>query len=173
MIIPYHDTTPQLGAEVFIAPDAWVIGDVTLGDNVSIFFGSVLRGDLLPITVGRGTNIQEHSLLHTTTGRTPTIVGEEVTVGHRAIIHGASVGNRCIIGMGATLLDEAVVEDECIIAAGSLVTSKTRIAAQSMVMGIPAKVVRSLTAEEISFLKESAHDYLMTGRDYLAMDLDR
>lgn len=173
MIIPYRDTTPTIGSDVFVAPDAWVIGDVTLGDQVSLFFGAVLRGDFLSITVGSRTNIQEHALLHTTIGRTPTVVGDEVTVGHRAIVHGATVGNRCIIGMGATLLDDAVVEDECIIAAGSLVTSNTRIATRSLAMGVPAKVVRSLTSEEIAYFKETAGHYLVAGKDYLDMNLDR
>lgn len=172
MIIPYRDKNPTVGNQVFVAPDAWVIGDVTLGDQVSIFFGSVLRGDILSITVGRRSNIQEHSMLHTSHDRMPTVIGEDVTVGHRAIIHGATVGNRCIIGMGAILLDDAVVEDECIIAAGALITSNTRIPARSMVMGMPGKVVRGLSEEEISFLKQSATDYVATAEQYLEMHLD-
>ncbi len=171
MIIPYGETTPTLGNNVFVAPDAWIIGNVDLGDQVSVFFGSVLRGDILPITVGRGSNIQEHSMLHTSHDRMPTIIGEDVTIGHRAIVHGATVGNRCIIGMGAILLDDAVVEDDCIIGAGALITSNTHIPAGSMAMGIPAKVVRSLTEEERSFLKQSAINYVETGKQYLEMNL--
>lgn len=171
MIIPYGETTPTLGNNVFVAPDAWIIGNVDLGDQVSVFFGSVLRGDILPITVGRGSNIQEHSMLHTSHDRMPTIIGEDVTIGHRAIVHGATVGNRCIIGMGAILLDDAVVEDDCIIGAGALITSNTHIPAGSMVMGMPAKVVRSLSEEERSFLKQSAINYVETGKQYLEMNL--
>lgn len=171
MIIPYQSITPSLGENVFVAPDAWVIGDVTLGDQVSIFFGAVLRGDILRVTVGRGTNIQEHSMLHTSHDRMPTTLGEEVTIGHRAIVHGATVGDRCIIGMGAILLDDAVVEEDCLIGAGALITSNTRIPARSLVMGVPGKVIRSLSDEEVASLKQSAINYIETGKQYLEMDL--
>src|SRR5690606_24995534 len=119
MILTLDGKKPEIGRNCFIAPDAWTIGDVVLGDEVTIMFGAVLRGDILPIRIRSRTNIQEHSLLHTGNGRTPTILGEEVTVGHRASIHGAKVGNRCLIGMGSIILDEAVIEDECVIGAGS------------------------------------------------------
>ncbi len=166
MLLPLPDKTPQIGQEVFIAPDAWVIGDVTLGDNVSIFFGAVLRGDILAIKVGKQTNIQEHSLIHTSGGRCPTLIGEQVTVGHRAILHGCTIGNRCLIGMGATVLDESIIEDECLIGAGTLVTEGKRIPRGSLVLGVPGKVVRELTPAEIAHLSTSSADYVKTGALY-------
>ncbi len=166
MILPLAASSPRLGKDVFVAPDAWVIGDVELADNVSVFFGAVLRGDLLPIRVGRGTNIQEHSMLHTTHGRAPAVVGEYCTIGHRAIIHGCTVGNRCLVGMGAIILDGTVVEDECVIAAGALIPEGKHIPARSMVMGVPGKVVRSLTAEEVKMLPVGAERYIETGATF-------
>lgn len=164
MILTLGGKKPDIGRNCFIAPDAWTIGDVVLGDEVTIMFGAVLRGDILPIRIGSRTNIQEHSLLHTSNGRTPTIVGEEVTVGHRAIIHGAKVGNRCLIGMGSIILDEAVIEDECVIGAGSVVTEGKRIPARSLVLGVPGKVIRSLSDDEVAFLSRSAEGYVRTGK---------
>ncbi|NDC38173.1 MAG: gamma carbonic anhydrase family protein [Proteobacteria bacterium] len=165
-IIPFQGRTPVVTKTAWIAPDAWVIGDSAVGEHVSIFFGAVLRGDINPIRVGNSTNIQEGALLHTSTGLTPCIVGEHVTIGHRAIIHGCSIGNRCIIGMGATILDGAVVEDCCLIGANSLVTMNTRIPAGSLALGSPAKVVRPLTAAELTQLQESAAHYQRLGAEY-------
>lgn len=166
MILPLDLHSPLLGQDVFIAPDSWVIGDVTLADNVSIFFGAVLRGDLMPIKVGRGSNIQEHAVLHTTHGRTPTILGELVTVGHRAIVHGAQIGNRCLIGMGAIVLDETVVGDDCLIAAGCVLPERKIIPPRSMVMGKPGKVVRELSQKEVDILTDGAERYIRFGQTY-------
>ncbi|MCB0324603.1 MAG: gamma carbonic anhydrase family protein [Bdellovibrionales bacterium] len=164
MIIPFQSKTPMLGNDTFVAPDAWIIGDVTLGECVSVFFHAVLRGDLLPIRVGARTNIQEHAMLHTTSGRSPTIVGSQVTVGHRAIIHGATVGDRCLIGMGSIILDDTVIEDDCIIGAGAVVPEGKRIPARSLVMGVPGKVVRTLSDEEVAKLPASAEAYVQTAK---------
>lgn len=167
MEAPYDGIFPRIGQNVFIAPDAWVIGDVELADNVSIFFGAVLRGDILPIKVGARSNIQEHSVVHTSRRRTPTIIGEDVTVGHRATLHGAHICDRCIVGMGAIVLDEAVVEEECLIAAGAVITEGKRIPARSLVIGIPARVIRPLDEKEIAYIKESAERYTTVGAKYL------
>ena len=169
MILPFGDKTPKVGKRGFIAPDAWLIGDVTLGDDVSIFFNAVLRGDLLPIKVGSGTNIQEHSLLHTTSGRSPTLIGEQCVVGHRAIVHGCSIGNRCLVGMGAIVLDDAVVADECLIGAGALVTEGKHFPPRSLIVGSPAKVVRSLSEEEVAQIARSAAEYVETGARFQAL----
>ena len=163
MILNYESLSPRLGNGVFVAPDAWVIGDVELGDNVSIFFGTVLRGDILPIRVGDRTNIQEHSLLHTTHHRTPTIIGCDVTIGHRAIVHGATVGDRVLIGMGAIILDGAQVGNECLIGAGSLVTEGKIIPPRSLVLGSPARVIRELSDKEVDALRNAANSYVSTG----------
>lgn len=168
MLVPLAAHTPQVRQSCFIAPDAWIIGDVVLSDEVSVFFGAVLRGDLLPIRVGRGTNLQEHVLLHTTHGRAPTVVGEYVTVGHRAILHGCTIGNCALIGMGAIVLDEAVVGDECIIGAGSLITERKVIPPRSLVMGSPGRVVRELSPEEAAGIRGNAQRYIQTGADLRA-----
>lgn len=167
MLLDLNGVEPQLGQEVFVAPNAWVIGDVILGDNVSIFFGAVLRGDILQIRVGARTNIQEHALLHTSHGRTPTLVGDDVTIGHRAIVHGCSVGSRSLIGMGATILDEAQIGEECIIGANALVLEGAVIPPRSLAVGSPAKIIRRLDEQAIAMLRESAAAYVDTGRQFI------
>jgi carbonic anhydrase/acetyltransferase-like protein (isoleucine patch superfamily) len=171
MITPLGDHTPTIGNNVFIAPDAWVIGDVELEEEISIFFGAVLRGDLLPIRVGARTNVQEHSVLHTSHGRSPTIVGSDVTIGHRAIIHGCTVEDCSLIGMGAIVLDDAVVGEQCLIGAGSVVTEGKKIPPRSLVIGTPAKVIRTLDDAEVTKLQESADAYVKTGARYLTAGL--
>ena len=165
-VIPFCGVTPKIHESVFLAPDAWVTGDVSIGENVSIFFGAVLRGDILPITVGAGSNLQEQSMLHTSHGLTPCIVGRDVTVGHHAIIHGATVSDRCIIGMGAVILDGAEIGCNCIIGAQSLVPMNMKVPECSLALGVPAKVVRKLTAEEIQSIAQSAASYRKTGGEY-------
>jgi carbonic anhydrase/acetyltransferase-like protein (isoleucine patch superfamily) len=164
-IIPYQGKKPSVKESNFIAPDSWIIGDVTLGENVSIFFGSVLRGDIQAISVGDNTNIQEHSLLHTSHGRTPCIVGKNVTVGHRAILHGCSIGDNCIIGMGSTILDEAVIPNNCIVGANSLVTEGKTFPEKSLILGSPAKAVRTLTENDLEQIQQSVKFYLETGKN--------
>jgi carbonic anhydrase/acetyltransferase-like protein (isoleucine patch superfamily) len=163
MKLPIGNVTPRIGKNVFLAPDAWLIADVELADDVSVFFGAVLRGDIKAIRVGARTNIQEHALLHTTGGRTPTIIGEDCTIGHRAIVHGATVSDRCLLGMGAIILDEAVIEEECIIGAGALVPEGKRIPSRSLVVGVPGKIVRTISDEEVADLKKAAAAYVRTG----------
>lgn len=165
-IVAFGGRLPRIGSEVFLAPDSKVIGDVTLGNQCSVFFGAVLRGDILPISVGARTNIQEHALLHTSHHRTPTIVGSEVTVGHRAILHGCTVGDRALIGMGAIILDESVIGEECLVGAGALVTEKKQFPPRSLVLGSPAKVVRTLSEEEIRNLRASADSYVALGSEF-------
>lgn len=165
-VIPFKEKTPVVSASAFVAPDAWIIGDTNVGDNVSIFFNAVLRGDIESIKVGRGTNLQEHVLVHTSHGMSPVLIGEDVTVGHRAIIHGCSVGDRCLIGMGATILDNAGVGDECIVGAHALVPKGMKIPPRSLVMGTPAKIVRALTEDEIKSLIASAQGYQQLGETY-------
>lgn len=162
----FNQITPHIADNAFVAPDAWVIGEVSIGKRCSMFFGAVARGDILPISVGDGTNIQEHALLHTSTGLTPCIVGKDVTIGHRAIIHGCTVRDRCIIGMGSTLLDGAVIEEDCIVGANSLVSMNTRIPAGHLAYGSPAKPIRPLTSQELQSIKDSALHYQELGSKY-------
>ncbi len=165
-VIPFEDHAPDSRQALFLAPDAWIIGKVKLAELVSIFFGSVLRGDIHKIQIGKGSNIQEHSMLHTSNGLGDCLVGENVTVGHRAIIHGAHVGNNCIIGMGATVLDQAEVGENCIIGANSLVSMRTKIPPGTMAYGSPAKVIRDLTESEIKEILLSAIHYQRLGKAY-------
>jgi carbonic anhydrase/acetyltransferase-like protein (isoleucine patch superfamily) len=173
MLLDYQGHSPKLGANVFIAPDASVIGDVVIGEESSVYFCSVLRGDILPIIIGARTNIQEHCIIHTQTNTIPSSIGDETTIGHRVTIHSASIGNRCLIGMGAILLDEAQIGDEAIIGAGSLVTKKTIIPPRTLAMGSPAKVIRELRADEISYLKISADRYVERSKEYLQSLMQR
>lgn len=165
-LIAFEGKSPRTDSSCFIAPDSWIIGDVEIGNDSSVFFYCVLRGDIQPIRIGSRTNIQEHSLLHTSHGMSPVIVGDNVTVGHRAILHGCTVGNNSLIGMGATVLDDATIGENSIVGAHSLVTKGTIIPPQSLVVGTPAKVVRSLTATELDSLKESANHYVELANEY-------
>jgi carbonic anhydrase/acetyltransferase-like protein (isoleucine patch superfamily) len=165
-IIPYLDKIPSTGKDLFLAPDAWLIGDVSVGDNVSIFFGAVLRGDINPIKIGTGSNIQEQAVLHTSWGLGPCVVGENVTVGHGAILHGCTIEDHCIIGMGSTILDNAVIGHDSLVGANSLVTMNTVIPPNSLVLGSPAKVVRQLTEKELKEIRRSAKAYQEKGIYY-------
>ena len=166
MIIPFKEEHPRVSATAFVAPDAWVIGDVTIAESVSIFFGAVLRGDLESISVGARSNIPDTSLVHTTHGRSPAVIGEDVTIGHRAIIHGCTIGNRCLIGMGSIVLDDAVIEEDCLVGAGSVVTERKHFPKRSLILGSPAKVVRTLTDEEVAKLPSGAKNYVELGAYY-------
>lgn len=147
---------------VYIATSAVVTGQVTLGENVSIWHTAVLRGDSGRITVGANTNIQDGCVLHE-----KTTVGEGCTVGHRAILHGCTVGKNCLIGMGAIVLDGAVLGDDCIVGAGALVTGKTVAPAGSLLLGSPAKIVKNVTPEQIEANKTSAAHYIELARESL------
>jgi carbonic anhydrase/acetyltransferase-like protein (isoleucine patch superfamily) len=153
---------PQLGAGVYIAKGAVVLGDVRMGDASSVWYNAVVRGDINYIQIGRGTNIQDNAVLHLA-DEFACILGDYVTVGHSAIIHACTIGNEVLVGMGAIVLDGAVVGDQCLIGAKALVTGGTQIPAGSLVLGSPAKVVRSLTPEERAGLKHWAQKYVDNG----------
>jgi carbonic anhydrase/acetyltransferase-like protein (isoleucine patch superfamily) len=154
------------GKDVFVAPGAKVIGDIRLGDYVSVWFGAVLRGDIGPIRIGNGSNIQDGCIIHMDPG-VPVEVGEGVSVGHNAIIHGASIGNNTLIGMGAVLLSGVKVGNSCVVGAHSLLTRGTEIPDNSMVWGSPAKIIRQLTAEEVEKNRQSALHYVENGLRYM------
>lgn len=149
-------------AKIFLAPGAHVVGDVTLSENVNIWYGAVLRGDTGSITVGEGTNIQDNCVLHE-----ETTVGADCTVGHGAILHGCTVGDRCLIGMGAIVLNGARLGAECMVGAGALVTGKTDVPDGSLLLGSPAKVVRPLSDEERQNLLEDAKVYVEKAKNGL------
>ncbi|MBL7662254.1 gamma carbonic anhydrase family protein [bacterium] len=164
MILKLAEQIPQVAEAAFIAPDSWIIGAVTIGKNSSVFFNVVIRGDILPVKVGSNSNLQEHVTVHTSHGRTPAIIGDDVTVGHRAIIHGATVCDRVIIGMGSIILDEARISSDSIVGAGSLVTEGKEFPPRSLVLGSPAKVVRELTDEEVESIQFSSRTYVKTAQ---------
>ena len=157
--------TPQIDPTVFIAPNATVLGDVTIGVDCSVFFGAVVRAEHDAITIGGGTNIQDNCVLHVDEGF-PLSVGQNVTVGHGAILHGCTVGDNTLIGMGAIVLNWAVIGKNCVIGAGALVTGRTVIPDGSLAVGSPAKVRRAATAEEIAANAASAAGYVTEGRHY-------
>ncbi len=168
MILPHHGKWPVIHETAWIAPSADLIGEVEIGAHSSIWFQVVVRGDVNPIKIGARTNIQDHSLLHVTRRVSPLNIGDEVTVGHRATLHGCTIGNRVLVGMGAIVLDDAVIGDDCIVGAGALVTKGTVVPAGSLVVGAPAKVTRMLKPEELEFLKKSAANYVADSSEYRA-----
>ncbi|MDB6064795.1 MAG: carbonic anhydrase [Pedosphaera sp.] len=153
---------PKLGAGVYLAKTAVVVGDVRMGDHSSVWYHAVLRGDINYIEVGHHTNIQDNAVVHLADDF-PCILGNYVTVGHSAIVHACTIGNEVLIGMGAVVLDGAVVGDQCLIGANALVIGGMQIPAGSLVLGSPAKVVRALTAEERADLKHWADKYVDNG----------
>lgn len=166
-IYSLQDRQPNLPPEdeFWLAPDASVMGDVHLGRDVGIWFGAVLRGDNEPIVVGARTNIQEHSMLHTDMGF-PLTIGEGCTIGHRAILHGCSLGENTLVGMGATILNGAKIGKNCLIGAGALVPEGKEIPDNSLVVGMPGKVVRELDEAAVQSLRESANGYVANWRRF-------
>lgn len=158
MIAKLQDWTPQVDPTCYVAPNATVIGQVTLGRRTSVWFNTVIRGDMAPITIGEDTNVQDLSMVHVDYN-TPTIIGNRVVVGHRAIVHGATVGDDCIIGMGAILLNRSRVGNNCIVAAGAVVREDFVVPDGSLVAGVPAVVKRPLTPEETERIRRNAADY--------------
>ena len=160
MIIPYGDKVPAIDPSVLIVPTATVIGDVRVGPDSSIWFQVVIRGDVNKITIGARTNIQDGTVIHVTNKTHSTTIGNDVTIGHNVTLHGCSVADRCLIGIGSIILDGAQIGQDCLIGAGSVIAPGTNIPAGSLVLGSPAKVKRDLTESEIAHLKQSAANYL-------------
>ncbi|NUH64256.1 gamma carbonic anhydrase family protein [Sulfitobacter sp. S0837] len=152
------DARPDVSPDAWVAPDANLIGKVTLGPEASVWFGSTLRGDNEMITVGRGSNVQENCVFHTDMGY-PLTVGEDCTIGHKVMLHGCTIGDNTLIGMGATVLNGAKIGKNCLIGAGALITENKVIPDGSLVMGVPGKVVRELDAAAIQALTASAKHY--------------
>ncbi len=163
MMYPYLEHTPDVHATAYIAPTAELIGRVTVGEASSVWYGTVIRGDDNYVRIGKRTNIQDNCTLHIA-GDEPTILGDDVTVGHGAIVHACEIADRVLIGMGAIILNGAKIGANTIVAAGSVVTPGTEIPSGSMVMGTPGKVVRALTEEEIAHIAGSAEEYVRLAR---------
>lgn len=158
IVNPCHGVWPSLHPTAHAAENAVITGDVTMEENSSVWFGVVARGDVAPIVIGANSNIQDGCLLHNRTGL-PTIIGKNVTAGHGAILHGCTVGDNCLIGMGAILLNECVIGEGSIVAAGALVTERTVIPPGSMVMGSPGRVVRAVRPDELAHTLANAEEY--------------
>lgn len=169
---PFLLRQPDIHPSAFIAPNATVLGAVTVGENASIWYNSVLRGDINRITVGRGSNIQDGSVLHLT-GELGCFIGDYVTVGHMAMLHACTIGDECLIGMGAIVLDGAEIGARSIVGAGALVTQGKKFPPGSMILGSPAKLVRELTPEEQSGLREWAERYVRLIPHYHSLGLSR
>ncbi len=158
-VINFEKDSPSIAENVFTAPTSYVIGKVSLAEYVSVFFGAVLRGDINKIIVGKGSNIQENCVLHTSHGLGDTVVGADVTVGHQATLHGCRIADRCIIGMNSVILDDAEIGENSIVGANSLVTMGKKFPPGSLIMGSPAKVVRELSDKELESIASSAKRY--------------
>jgi carbonic anhydrase/acetyltransferase-like protein (isoleucine patch superfamily) len=165
---PFKGIHPKIHPSCFIEDSAQIIGDVELGEDSSIWFNTVVRGDVNVIRIGRRTNIQDLSMIHVLKDRYATSIGDEVTVGHHVVLHGCRIGNRVLVGMGAILMDDVEVGDDCIVAAGALLTPGTKVPPGSLVVGSPAKVRRPITAEERAWLSTSAQNYVDYAREHHA-----
>lgn len=159
MIVPYRKQNPVIDSSCFIAPDAVIAGAVEIGANSSVWFGAVVRGDIFPVRIGRYTNIQDRMVIHVTHDKYATTVGDYVTCGHGAILHGCTIEDCCIIGMGAIVLDDSEIGSETIVAAGSVVKMHERVPSGVLIAGNPASVKRELTGSEKAGIKRSALNY--------------
>ncbi len=166
MIHTYRSLTPRVHATAFVADSAHVIGDVELEEDTSVWFCSVLRADVNVIRIGRGTNIQDGTVMHVNRRGHPTILGDFVTVGHAARLHGCRIADHCLIGIGAIVLDGAEVGEESLVAAGSLVAPGTKIPPRSFVMGTPAKVRRPVDEADLDLIRRSARNYMELKNEY-------
>lgn len=168
LLLPFGDRAPVVHPEAWIAPGAVVIGDVEIGEDSSVWFGGVVRGDIHHIRIGARTNLQDHCVVHVTRGRFPTVIGDEVTVGHRGTVHGCTVHDGALIGIGATVLDGAVIGEEALVAAGALVPPGAEVPPRTLVRGVPARPARELSPQEIADQRHRALEYVETARGYRA-----
>lgn len=160
MIMPARGKSPEIGQETFIAQSADIIGDVQIGKGCSVWFNTTLRGDVMPIKIGDDTNIQDNTVVHGTYNKCGAVIGNQVTVGHSVVLHGCKIGDLCLIGMGAIIMDQAEIPARCIVGAGSLVTENSTFPEGYLILGRPAKAVRPLNEKELAFLPQSARNYI-------------
>ena len=170
---PYRDIAPAVAAGVFLHASAQIIGDVTLGEDSSVWCNAVVRGDVNRIVIGRATSIQDLSMCHVThksakkPAGSPLVIGDYVTIGHAAILHGCTIGNECLVGMGSIVMDDAVLEDRVMLSAGSLVPPGKRLESGWLYVGRPVSALRRLSDEEMAFLRYSAEHYVRLKNSYL------
>ncbi len=168
MIHAYQGAMPNVHPTAFVEASAQVVGDVEVGEDSSVWFNAVVRGDVNVIRIGRGTNIQDGTVIHVNSRGFPAILEDFVTVGHGARLHGCHIKSNCLIGIGAIVLDGAVLEEECLVAAGSLVAPGTKTPRGSLLMGAPARVKRAVTAEDLDLIHRSARNYVRLRAEYKA-----
>ncbi len=165
-IHPFQGAAPRLHPSVFAVDDALVIGDVEIGEQSSLWFGAIVRGDVNSIRIGARSNVQDQTVIHVTNRTHPTVVGDDVTLGHRVTLHGCTIQDRCLVGIGAIVLDGAVVSSDSMVGAGALVPPGMVVPSGTLVVGSPARVKRQLTPEEIAFLRKSARNYVAYSEQY-------
>jgi carbonic anhydrase/acetyltransferase-like protein (isoleucine patch superfamily) len=168
MLRPYRGAKPTVHETAFVDTTAQLIGDVVVGEESSVWMNVVVRGDVHHVRIGRRTNLQDGTIVHVMRGTHPTVIGDAVTIGHGVIVHGCTIQDRCLIGMGAILLNGAVIGEESIVAAGTLVPEDMAIPARSLVMGSPGRVRRTLSADEVASLGDYATRYVVYRLDYMA-----
>jgi carbonic anhydrase/acetyltransferase-like protein (isoleucine patch superfamily) len=161
VILPVEGKAPQFGQNCFLAPNCTVVGDVVLGDDCTVWFNAVVRGDVNAIRVGNRTNIQDGAVIHCTYQKAATTIGDEVSIGHNAIVHGSTIHNNVLVGMGSIVMDHAVVEENCIIAAGAIVLENMRCESGWIYAGIPAKKVKQVSPEQFAGMRKTAANYIM------------
>ncbi|HEX9005883.1 MAG TPA: gamma carbonic anhydrase family protein [Bacteroidota bacterium] len=164
-LLPHHGVTPRVDPSAFVADGAMLIGEVTVGRDSSIWFNAVLRGDINSITVGERSNVQDGVVAHVTR-QLPVVIGNDVTIGHMAMIHGCTIHDRVLVGMNAVILDHAVIGPEAVVGAGSVVRENFTVPAGVLVAGVPARIVRDLTPQERAGLRQSAENYVAYARSY-------
>jgi carbonic anhydrase/acetyltransferase-like protein (isoleucine patch superfamily) len=171
-IAPYQGVAPQIAASAYIHPSAQIIGDVRLGEDASVWPGTVIRGDVNRISIGRGTNVQDLSMLHVShksswdPAGAPLVIGDHVTIGHKVILHGCTIGDECLIGMGAIVMDKVVVQPRVLIGAGSLVPEGRELESGYLYLGSPARRIRPLTDQELAHFSYSAQHYIRLKHQY-------
>lgn len=168
MIRTFQGIKPTIPTSCFIEETAVVIGDVVMGEECSVWFNAVIRGDVHHIRIGDRTNVQDLCMLHVTHDTHPLIIGNGVTIGHNVVLHGCTIRDRVLVGMGAIIMDGAVIGEDSVVGAGALVTEGTMVAPKSLVLGSPAKVKRSVTEQELSWIKESAENYVRYASQYMS-----
>jgi len=168
MIRTFQGITPTVPASCFIEDTGVVIGDVVMGEDCSVWFHAVIRGDVNYIRIGKRTNVQDLCVLHVTHDTHPLIIGNEVTIGHNVVLHGCTVKDRVLVGMGAIIMDGAVIGEDSVVGAGALVTQGTIVPPKSLIHGSPAKVKRPVTDKELAWINESAENYVRYARQYLS-----
>ncbi len=168
MIRAFQGIKPTIPKSCFIEETAVVIGDVAMGEECSVWFHAVIRGDVNYIRIGHRTNVQDLCMLHVTHDTAPLVIGDDVTIGHHVVLHGCTIKDRVLVGMGAIIMDGAVIGEDSVVGAGALVTEGTVVPPKSLILGSPAKIKRPVTEQELAWIRESAQNYVRYARQYMA-----